>query len=122
MKKTKILLMLLLLCVATTMGCLTHYHYHTFEEKQYEIEFSTSDKHISVESDRPVNIIFIPKYNPNSTVYSKYDVENVISYNVDVQFDDEVFMHINKIGPENVTVTVKAYGETIGEIIAGNNS
>jgi|LGVF01.1.fsa_nt_gb hypothetical protein len=108
--KIKVLFMLLLFGAAMTMGCVSHYHYFVLEETQFEItELRDSIKHINIESDKAINIVFIPKYEPNSTVYSKYDVKNVTHYDVDVQFDDEVNLYVYKIGTEDVRVTVKAY-------------
>lgn len=108
--KIKIVFTLLLFGAAMTMGCVSQYHYFVLEEKQFEItELYDSTKRIKVESDKPINIVFVPKYEPNSTVYSKYDVKNVTYYDIDVQFDDEVNVYVYKIGTEDVCVTVKAY-------------
>ena len=108
--KLKALFMLLLFGTAMTMGCVSQYHYFVLEETQFEItELRDSIKHINVKSDKAINIVFVPKYEPNSTVYSKYDVKNVTYYDVDVQFDNDVNMYVYKIGTEDIRVTVKAY-------------
>lgn len=112
MNRKKVLLMLLLLCIATTgcvEGIIANYSYFTLVEEQHEIELHNYTKHIKVESDRPVNIIFVPKNDSNSSVYSKYNAENITLYDIDVQIDEEVSMYICKIGPEDVWVKTKNY-------------
>ena len=114
MNKTKVLLMLLLLCIVTTIGCIdgiiANYSSFTLGEEQCEIvELHNYTEHIKIESDRPVNIIFVPKNNSNSTVYSKYNVENITLYDIDVQIEEEVSMYICNTGLEYVWVKTKTY-------------
>jgi len=107
MNRKKVLLMLLLLCIATTgcvEGIIANYSYFTLVEEQHEIELHNYTKHIKVESDRPVNIIFVPKNDSkifvpkndsNSSIYSKYNAENITLYDIDVQIDEEVSMYMS---------------------------